>query len=72
MSKNEKNPYDNVHFGGHLGYDGHFECLVTLKSKNNHFNVISVLKLVENEVLHWILDIMCQKYFFHDGHRFCF
>ena len=33
------------------------------KSKNNHSNVISVPKLVENEVLglHWILGLLCQQ-----------
>ena len=29
--------------------------------RNNHSNVISVPKLVENGVLHWILGLLCQK-----------
>ena len=29
--KMSKNPHDNVYFGGHLGFGGHFESLITLK-----------------------------------------
>ena len=34
---------------------------MTLNSKNNHANEISVHKLVKNEVLHEIVGIFCQK-----------
>ena len=43
--------------GSHLG------CYlwISLKRKSNIFNVISVPKLVENEVLHYILGLLSQK-----------
>ena len=43
--------------GSHLSFD----LWMTLKRKNNIFNVISVPKLVENEVLHYILGLLCRK-----------
>ena len=43
--------------GNHLSFD----LWMTLKRKNNIFNVISVPKLVENEVLHYILGLLCRK-----------
>ena len=64
MSKDKKNTDDEVYFGGHLGFGGHFKKLKTLKSKYNNSNIISVPKLVENEVLHWILGLLCQSIFF--------
>ena len=42
---------------------------MTLNSKNNHANEISVLKLVKNEVLHKIVGIFCQKLKIQDGRR---
>ena len=42
---------------------------MTLNRKNNHTNGISVLKLVENEVLHKILGIFCQKVKIQDGRQ---
>ena len=41
---------ENIHedIGSHLGFD----LYMALKGRNNHSNVISVPKLVENEVLH--------------------
>ena len=41
---------------------------VTLKRKNNHSNEFSVFKLVENEILHKILGLFCQKLNIEDGH----
>ena len=43
--------------GSHLSCD----LWMTLKCTNNIFKVISVPKLVENEVLHYILGLLCQK-----------
>ena len=43
--------------GGHLD----FNLWMTLKRKNSYSNVISVPKLVENEVLHYRLGQLCQK-----------
>ena len=43
--------------GSHLGFD----LWMTFKRKDNVFNVISVPKLVENEVLHYILGQLCRK-----------
>ena len=34
VKKMSKNLDDNAYFGGHIGFGGHFECLMTLKSKN--------------------------------------
>ena len=34
---------------------------MTLKRKNTFFNAISVPKLVENEVFHYSLGLLCQK-----------
>ena len=42
--------------GSHLSFD----LWMTLKRKNNIFNVISVPS-VENEVLHYILGLLCRK-----------
>ena len=41
----------------HLG----FNLYSNLKRKKNNFKVISVPKLFENEVLHYILGLICQK-----------
>ena len=49
-----------------------FDLNITLKRKNSDSNVISEPKLVTNEVLHWILGILCQKFIFQDGHWFWF
>ena len=38
-----------------------FDLWMTLKRKNNIFNVISVPKLVENEVLHYIVGLLYRK-----------
>ena len=49
-----------MHFlviGGHIVLD----VQITLKHKNNHSTEFSVLKLVENEILHKILGLFCQK-----------
>ena len=43
--------------GSHLSFD----LWMTLTRKNNISNVISVSKLVENEVLHYILGLICRK-----------
>ena len=51
--------------GNHLGFD----LYMTLNHENNHANVISVLKLVKNEVLHKILVIVSQKLKIQDGPR---
>ena len=42
---------------------------MTLNRKNNHTNAISVFKLVENEVLHEILGLFCQKLKIQYGRR---
>ena len=49
--------------GIHLGLDHQ----MTLKRKNNHSNVISVPKLVKNEVLHQILRLIFEKLKIQDG-----
>ena len=46
-----------LEIGSHLSFD----LRMTLKRKNNFFNVINVTKLVENEVLHHILGLLCRK-----------
>ena len=51
--------------GSHLGFD----LWITLKRKNNIFSVISVSKLVENEVLHYILGLLCRKLQIKVGRR---
>ena len=51
--------------GSHLSFD---PCM-TLKHKNNIFNVICVPKLVENEVLHYILGQLCRKLQIQVGRR---
>ena len=51
--------------GIHLGFD----LQTTLKRKNKHFNVISVPKLVKNEVLHQILRLLFKKLKIQDGRR---
>ena len=38
-----------------------FNLWMTLKRKKNIFNVISIPKLVENEVLHYNLGLLCRK-----------
>ena len=38
-----------------------FDLWMTLKRKNDNFNVISVPKLVENDVLHYIIGLLCRK-----------
>ena len=38
-----------------------FDLQMTLKRKNNHYNVISVPKLVKNEVLHQIIRLLFKK-----------
>ena len=42
---------------------------MTLNSKNNHANEISVRKLVKNEVLHKIVGILYQKLKIQDGRQ---
>ena len=42
---------------------------MTLNRKNNQTNGISVFKLGENEVLHKILGILCQKLKIQDDQR---
>ena len=49
--------------GGHIVLN----LYMTLKRKNNHFNEFSVFKLVENEVLHKILWLPCEKIKIQDG-----
>ena len=51
--------------GIHLGFD----LQMTLKRKNKHSNVISVPKLVKNEVLHQILRLLFKKLKIQDGRR---
>ena len=46
-----------LYIGSHLSFD----LWVTLKRKNSIFNVISVPKLVEKEVLHYIRGLLCRK-----------
>ena len=43
--------------GGHIVFD----LQMTFKCKNNRSIEFSVFKLVENEVLHKILELLCQK-----------
>ena len=40
---------------------------MTLKRENNHSTEFSVFKLVENEILHKILGLFCQKLKIQDG-----
>ena len=42
---------------------------MTLKRENNYFSVISVPKLVKNEVLHQILGLLFKNLKIQDGHR---
>ena len=49
--------------GGHIVLD----LQMTLKRKNNHSTEFSVFKLVENEILHKILGLFCQKFKIQDG-----
>ena len=49
--------------GGHIVLD----LQMTLKRKNNHSTEFSVFKLVENELLHKILGLFCQKFKIQDG-----
>ena len=51
--------------GSHLSFD----FWMTLKRRNNIFNVISVPKLVEDEVLHYILGLLCRKLKIQVGQR---
>ena len=51
--------------GSHLGFD----LQMTLKRKNNHFNVISVPNLVKNEVLRQILSTLFKKFKIQDSRR---
>ena len=51
--------------GSHLCID----LWMTLKRKNNIFNVISIPKLVENEILHYILGLLCRKLQIQAGQR---
>ena len=43
---------------------------MTFERKNNNSNDISVLKLVESEVLHNILGLLCQKFQIQGGRWF--
>ena len=49
--------------GGHTVLD----LQMTFKRKNNHSTEFSVFKLVENEILHKILGLFCQKLKIQDG-----
>ena len=49
--------------------DRGFDLYMTLNRENNYTNGISVPKLVQNEVLHKILGIVCQKLKIKDGRR---
>ena len=49
--------------GGHIVSD----LQMTLKRKNNHSTEFSVFKLGENEILHKILGLFCQKLKIQDG-----
>ena len=40
---------------------------MTLKRKNTHSTEFSVFKLVENEILHKIIGLFCQKVKIQDG-----
>ena len=40
---------------------------MTLKRKNDHSTEFSVFKLIENEILHKILGLFCQKLKIQDG-----
>ena len=51
--------------GRHLSFD----LWMTLKHKNSIFNVISTHKLVENEVLHYILGLLFRKLQIQVGRR---
>ena len=50
--------------GGHIVLD----LQMTLKRKNNHSTEFSVFKSVENEILHKIISLFCQKLKIQDGH----
>ena len=49
--------------GGHIVLD----LQMTFKRKNNHSTEFSVFKLVENEILHKTLVLLCQKLKIQDG-----
>ena len=49
--------------GGHIVLD----LQMTLKRKNNHSTEFGVFKLVEDEILHKILGLFCQKLKIQDG-----
>ena len=40
---------------------------MTLKRKNNHSNEFSVFKLVENDILHKLIWLSCEKLKIQDG-----
>ena len=44
--------------GGHIVFDHQ----MTFKCETNRSNELSVFKLVENEVLHKILGLLCKKF----------
>ena len=46
-----------------------FDLWMTMKRKNNIFNIISVPKLVENEVLYYILGLLYRKLQIQVGQR---
>ena len=50
-----------------IGGDIVLDHQITLKRKNNYSTEFSVFKLVENEILHKILGIFCQKLKILDG-----
>ena len=64
MTTNRKQTY--IFFGligGHIV----LALQMTLKRKNNHSTEFSEFKLVENEILHKILELFCQKLKIQDG-----
>ena len=53
-----------------LDIDSHLSFDLWMTLKRNVFNVISVHKLVENEVLHYILGLLCRKLQIQVGRHF--
>ena len=50
--------------GGHIVVN----LQMALKRKNNYSIEFSLFKLIENEILHKILRLFCQKLKIQDGH----
>ena len=61
------NTFYSIHVFLVIGDDIVLDLQMTLKRKNNHCTEFSVFKLVENEILHKILGLFCQKLEIQDG-----